>query len=58
MKGSQPSFTDIEYSQRRRTTRRETFLTTMDQVIPWDEWIGLVEPVYYNKTAWCAGAAV
>ena len=49
MKGSQPSFTDAEYSQRRRTTRREEFLTMMDQVIPWDEWIGLIEPVYYNK---------
>ena len=49
MKGSQPSFTDAEYSQRRRTTRREEFLTMMDQVIPWNEWIGLIEPVYYNK---------
>jgi transposase, IS5 family len=49
MKGSQPSFTDAEYSQRRRVTRREEFLTMMDQVIPWREWVGLVEPVYYNK---------
>ena len=22
----------------------------MDQVIPWHEWVGLIEPVYYNKT--------
>lgn len=50
MKGSQPSFTDVEYGQRRRTTHREVFLTMMDQVIPWDEWVALVEPVYYNKT--------
>lgn len=21
----------------------------MDQVIPWEEWVGLIEPVYYNK---------
>lgn len=49
MKGSQPSFTDAEYSQRRRVTRREEFLTAMDQVIPWTEWIGLIEPHYYNK---------
>jgi IS5 family transposase len=49
MKGSQPSFTDAEYSQRRRTTRREEFLTMMDDVIPWAEWVGLIEPVYYNK---------
>jgi transposase, IS5 family len=49
MKGLQPSFTDVEYGQRRRTTRREEFLTMMDQVIPWGEWVALVEPVYYNK---------
>jgi len=49
MKGLQPSFTDAEYSQRRRTTRREEFLIMMDQVIPWQEWTGLIEPVYYNK---------
>ncbi len=23
----------------------------MDQVIPWAEWVGLIEPVYYNKYA-------
>ena len=50
MKGSQPSFTDAEYSRRRRVTRREEFLTMMDQVIPWGEWVGLIEPHYYNKT--------
>ena len=22
----------------------------MDQVIPWGEWVGLIEPHYYNKT--------
>ena len=49
MKGLQPSFTDAEYSRRRRVTRREAFLTMMDQVIPWAEWVGLIEPVYYNK---------
>jgi IS5 family transposase len=49
MKGLQPSFTDAEYSRRRRVTRREEFLTMMDHVIPWDEWVGLIEPHYYNK---------
>jgi len=49
MSGSQPSFTDIEYSRRRRVTKRQEFLTRMDQVIPWDEWVALVEPYYFNS---------
>lgn len=48
MKDVQPSFTDVEYGMRRRSTRRETFLTMMDEVIPWAEWIGLIEPHYYR----------
>jgi len=48
MKDVQPSFTDIEYGMRRRSTRRETFLTMMDEVIPWTEWIGAIEPHYYS----------
>ncbi len=47
--GWQPSFTDVEYGQRRRVTRREKFLTMMDEVIPWQEWVELVRPVYYDK---------
>ena len=49
MDGSQPSFTDVEYSRRRRVTKRQEFLTRMDQVIPWDEWVVLVEPHYFNS---------
>ena len=48
MKDVQPSFTDVEYGMRRRSTRRETFLTMMDEVIPWAEWVGLIEPHYYR----------
>jgi IS5 family transposase len=29
--------------------KREEFLTMMDQVIPWTEWVELVRPHYYNK---------
>ncbi len=47
--GWQPSFTDVEYGQRRRVTRREKFLTMMDEVIPWQEWVELVRPFYYDK---------
>lgn len=48
MKEVQPSFTDVEYGMRRRATRRETFLTMMDEVIPWAEWVRLIEPHYYR----------
>ena len=47
MDNDQPSFTDIEYGNRRRVSRREAFLETMDTTIPWDVWVGLIEPHYY-----------
>jgi transposase, IS5 family len=43
----QPSFTDIEYGNRRRVSRREQFLDTMDATVPWGVWVGLIEPHYY-----------
>jgi IS5 family transposase len=43
---SQMSFTDAEYEGRKRQTKREEFLTIMDHVIPWDEWVKLIEPHY------------
>jgi IS5 family transposase len=43
----QPSFTDIEYGNRRRVSRREQFLETMSATIPWRVWVGLIEPHYY-----------
>ena len=42
----QQTFTDIEYSRRKKKTRREEFLDTMDQMIPWKDWIALIEPCY------------
>ncbi len=48
MRSEQPSFTDVEYGNRRRVSRRERFLTTMDATIPWAVWVGLIEPFYYT----------
>jgi IS5 family transposase len=45
----QQTFTDIEYSRRKRKTKRDKFLNIMNNIIPWEEWVALVEPVYYNK---------
>lgn len=42
----QETFSDIEYSGRKRRTHRERFLETMDEIIPWDEWVALIEPYY------------
>ena len=49
MPSDQISFTDVEYSNRRRVSRREQFLDTMDATIPWSRWVGLIEPFYYSS---------
>ena len=48
MAGDQISFTDVEYGNRRRVSRREEFLQAMDATIPWDAWVALIEPHYYQ----------
>ena len=42
----QETFTDIEYSCRKKKTKREEFLEIMDEIIPWDEWVGVIKPYY------------
>lgn len=42
----QQTFTDIEYAGRKRKTKREEFLDSMDALIPWAEWVALVTPFY------------
>lgn len=36
----------MEYAGKRKRTRRETFLAEMDQVVPWQDLLALIEPVY------------
>jgi transposase, IS5 family len=48
VRSERPSFTDVEYGNRRRVSRRERFLQTMDGTIPWATWVGLIEPFYYT----------
>jgi IS5 family transposase len=38
----------MEYSNRKRKTRREAFLEKMDKIIPWDAFIELIHPHYYK----------
>lgn len=47
MRGQQ-SLADMEYANRKRKTKREEFLEIMDEVIPWEEWVAIVEPYYPN----------
>ncbi len=44
----QRTFSDLEYSNRRGKTRREKFLSAMDEMIPWEEWVDLIRPYYYR----------
>lgn len=48
----QDTFTDIEYSFRKKKTKREEFLEIMDEIIPWDERVGVIEPYYPKGKAW------
>lgn len=42
----QETFTDMEYSCRKKKTKREEFLEIMDDIIPWEEWVGIIAPYY------------
>ena len=42
----QLSFSDVEYSQRKKKTKREIFLDTMEKVVPWDNWVEIIRPYY------------
>lgn len=45
----QQTFTDLEYTNRRRKTKREHFLEMMNEIIPWDKWINIIKPFYYSN---------
>ena len=42
----QETFSDIEYSGRKRKTKREEFLEIMEEIIPWEEWVSVIVPFY------------
>ena len=37
---------DIEYANRKRVPKRESFLNKMNEIIPWSEWVELIRPFY------------
>jgi len=42
----QPSFSQAEIATKKKTTRREKFLTRMEAVIPWAKLLAVIEPFY------------
>lgn len=42
----QTTFASMTYSAKRGRTRREAFLAEMEQVVPWAQLLGVIEPHY------------
>jgi IS5 family transposase len=42
----QPSFSQAEFATKKKLTRREKFLTRMEEVIPWVKLLAVIEPHY------------
>ena len=43
---TQTSFADLEYSQKKRLTRREKLLAEMEKIVPWAKLIAVIAPHY------------
>ena len=50
MGGKQLGFSDCELTTATKQTKRETFLSEMEEVVPWQVLIDLIEP-HYPKTS-------
>ena len=46
----QISFASAEHQGKKRVTRREKFLSEMEQVVPWSRLLGALEPHYPKGT--------
>lgn len=46
---NQYTLTDLEYSNRKKKTKREEFLDAMDEIIPWSYWVEMIRPYYFNN---------
>ena len=43
---NQMTFSDMEYSGRKRVTQKEKFLREMNEIIPWADWVKKIQPYY------------
>ncbi|MBQ8040718.1 MAG: IS5 family transposase [Lachnospiraceae bacterium] len=46
---NQHTLTDMEYSNRKKKTKREKFLDAMNEIIPWSYWVEMIRPYYFNN---------
>lgn len=57
----------MEYVNRKKKPKREDFLETMEDIISWEEWMSIAEPVYpkhaifprhpaHREIIWCPPA--
>jgi len=46
---TQMSFSGVEYANKKKLTRRDRFLASMETVVPWDRIVAVIEP-YYPKS--------
>ena len=44
----QPSFSQAEFADKKKITRREKFLTRMEALIPWTRLLAVIEPFYHK----------
>jgi IS5 family transposase len=46
---TQPTFAELEYNQKQKTTHRERFWARMDALIPWEELEAEIDPFYPRR---------
>ncbi len=44
----QPRFSQAEFADKKKITRREKFLSRMEAVIPWAKLLAVIEPFYFK----------
>jgi IS5 family transposase len=42
----QPSFSQVEFAAKKKSTRREKFLARMEELLPWAQLLAVIEPFY------------
>ena len=51
MGGKQLGFSDYEQATAKKRTKKEKFLAEMDQVVPWQPLLDLIEPIYLKVSS-------
>lgn len=46
---NQITLTDMEYSNRKKRTKREEFLDSLEEIILWPYWVDMIHSYYFNN---------